>query len=177
MRVRPYAPEDCPAIAAILNHEITHGVAHFGTTQTSAEIVRADFDKLDRNRYPAFTAVEEGEVLGFCKSAPWQSREAYSWSVEITVYVRADSRGKRVGSALYAELIPALRALDYRNAIGGITQPNDASVALHESFGMTRAALYPSIGYKHGAWHDVGYWRVDLNPSLADLEPPSPGSS
>jgi len=176
MRVRPCEPEDCPAIAAILNHEIRCGVSHFGTTPTSAETVRAEFDKLDRSRYPAFTADDEGEILGFCKSAPWQTREAYSWSVEITVYVRADSRGRGIGRSLYAELIPALRALGYRNAIGGITQPNPASVTLHESIGMTRVALYPSIGYKHGAWHDVGYWRADLNPQLADHEPPAPGA-
>ena len=175
MHVRPIAPEDFAPIADILTHEIRHGVAHFGASPATAASVRDDFAKLDLNTHPAFTAHDPSGLLGFCKSAPWQRREAYAWSVEVTVYVRADARGRGVGRALYAELFPRLRALGYRNAIGGITQPNPASVALHESFGMERVALYPSIGYKHGAWHDVGYWRVDLNPHLGEIEPPPPG--
>lgn len=174
MRTRPVEPGDSAAIADILTDEILHGVAHFGTTPATPERVRADFDRHDPARYPAFVAVDDSGVLGFCKSAPWQTREAYAWSVEISVYVRSDARGRGVGKALYAELIPALRRLGYRNAIGGITQPNPASVALHESFGMERVALYPSIGYKHGAWRDVGYWLLDLNPDLGDREPPAP---
>lgn len=175
MRIRRVSPEDYGAIAGILTHEILHGVAHFGASPATAESVGADFGRLDLERYPAFVAVDGSGVLGFCKSAPWQAREAYAWSVEVTVYVRADARGRGVGKTLYRELLPRLRGLGYRNAIGGITQPNPASVALHESFGMKRVALYPSIGFKHGAWHDVGYWRVDLNPRLSEEEPPAPG--
>lgn len=175
MRIRPVTPDDHEPIAAILAHEVIHGVAHFGLTPPTPESVAADFAQVDPARHPAFVAEDASGVLGFCKSAPWQTREAYAWSVEITVYVRADARGRGVGKALYATLIPRLRELGYRNAIGGITQPNPASVALHESFGMTRVALYPAIGYKHAAWHDVGYWRLDLNPHLDAIDPPAPG--
>ncbi|MFI4897552.1 MAG: GNAT family N-acetyltransferase [Phycisphaerales bacterium JB059] len=175
MRVRPYTPDDAGAIASILNHEIEHGVAHFGAEPKSTEDVRAELDAMPP-RYPAFVAADESEVLGFCRSSPWKRRGAYAWSVETTVYVRAAAQGRGVGKALYTELFGALRSLGYRTAIGGITLPNDASVALHESMGMRQVAQLPNIGFKHAAWRDVGYWAMDLNPSMAGASPKPPGS-
>ncbi len=170
MRVRPYSPDDAGAIASILNHEIEYGVAHFGSEPTTGEAVHAELAALPA-RYPSFVAEDDSGVLGFCKSSPWKLRGAYAWSVETSVYVRAGAHGRGVGKALYGELFAALRGLGYRTAIGGITLPNDASVALHEAMGMRPAARLPHMGFKHGAWHDVGYWAVDLNPSMAGAAP------
>ena len=47
-------------------------------------------------------------------------------------------------------------------AIGGIALPNDASVALHERFGMLRVARFEEVGFKFGKWIDVGYWQAKL---------------
>ena len=44
----------------------------------------------------------------------------------------------------------------------GITLPNPASVALHESFGFRSIGVYPAVEYKHGAWHDDGWWQLPL---------------
>ena len=48
------------------------------------------------------------------------------------------------------------------NAYAGITLPNVASVALHESLGFSKVGHYPHVGFKHGAWHDVGWWGLRL---------------
>ena len=66
-------------------------------------------------------------------------------------------------------LIPVLTAQGYRTLLGGITQPNEASVRLHESFGFRRVALYERIGWKFEQWHDVGYWELILGE--ADVPP------
>src|SRR5690606_7653606 len=77
-----------------------------------------------------------------------------------------------IGRALYAALLPLLRRQGYVTAAGGITLPNPASVALHESLGFRQAALYPHVGFKHGAWRDVGWWTLQLTtPPAAPPEP------
>lgn len=103
-----------------------------------------------------------GDILGFAKASPWKGRCAYNWSAEVTVYVHPEHHGKGIGKVLYGKLFPLLKAQGYRTLLGGITQPNEASVRLHESFGMKRVAMFETIGWKFEKWHDVGYWQLIL---------------
>ena len=77
------------------------------------------------------------------------------------------------GSSLYGKLLPILRAQGFQCALAGITLPNTASIALHEKLGFQRIGVYPNIGYKHGAWHDVGWWNLQLQEPSSYLESPS----
>lgn len=62
--------------------------------------------------------------------------------------------------------------LGYCQAFAGIALPNAASVALHESVGFEALGVYRKVGYKHGQWHDVGWWQCSLQ-SPADPKPPA----
>jgi len=46
--------------------------------------------------------------------------------------------------------------------IGGISLPNEASVALHERLGFVKIGHFPAVGWKLGSWVDVGYWALQL---------------
>ena len=83
--------------------------------------------------------------------------------MEVTVYVHHAHFGKGIGKAIYGRLIEILKAQGYRTLLGGITQPNEASVRLHESFGFKRVAMFERIGWKFDQWHDVGYWQLILS--------------
>jgi phosphinothricin acetyltransferase len=164
--IRRATEPDLPAILARTNEEIVTGFAHFGTEPIAIEGL-ADQFRRESARYPWLVALEHpGEVgeeerfLGFAKAGPWKSRGAYAWTVEIGVYVDVGARGRGVGRALYEALLPMLREAGFRTVIAGIALPNDASVRLHESIGMTRAGVLPQVGYKFGAWRDVGYWTL-----------------
>ena len=113
-------------------------------------------------RYPWVVAAAGADVVGFARASPWKSRGAYAWTVEMGVYVCAAARGAGVGRALYDALVPMLREAGFHTALAGIALPNDASVRLHESIGMRAAGVLPSVGYKLGAWRDVGYWAMRL---------------
>ena len=65
---------------------------------------------------------------------------------------------------LYAELFAQLTSRGVHAAIGGIALPNDASIALHEKFGMRKVAHFEQTGFKFGQWVDVGYWERILTP-------------
>lgn len=112
-------------------------------------------------------AVEEGSVAGFAYAGEHRRRPAYRWSVDVSVYVEAASRGLGMGTALYEALFARLRERGFRVACAGITLPNEASVALHERLGFEPVGVYRGIGWKRGAWRDVGWWQLDLEPAGA----------
>ena len=167
--VRLACDADLGAIVAISNRAAADTAANFAIEPEPLEDWRTAFEKT-REGMPWFVAELAGShdrnriVAGFCRATPWRGRCAYSHSVETTVYVAPEHHGQGIGRALYERLIDTLRAQGYRSAIGGITQPNPASVQLHESFGFTRVAMFQRIGWKFGSWHDVGYWQLDLAP-------------
>lgn len=118
-------------------------------------------------------AEREGRVVGYAYGYPFQQRPAYRWTVGVSVYVATDEHGRGVGRALYTALFDRLRERGYRMAHAGITLPNPASVALHESFGFERIGVNREIGWKNGAWRDVGWWQLELAPAGAS-PPPEP---
>jgi L-amino acid N-acyltransferase YncA len=130
--------------------------------------------------YPWLVAELAGAVVGFAYACPHRARPAYRWAVEASVYVAADARGNGHGGALYAELTRRLRRQRFHVACAGITLPNPASVALHESVGFVPVGVYRRIGWKDGSWRDVGWWQLELQPAgegaPAEPLPPEPES-
>jgi phosphinothricin acetyltransferase len=114
--------------------------------------------------YPWLVAERGGEVVGYAYACPHRSRPAYRWAVEVTVYVAEGQRRGGCGRALYGELVERLRGQGFHVACAGVTLPNDASVALHESLGFVPVGVYRRIGWKDGAWRDVGWWQLELTP-------------
>lgn len=158
--VRAATEADLPAILARTNEEIAGGFSHFGTEPIAIEGL-ADQFRRESSRYPWLVATGGRKAfLGFAKAGPWKSRGAYAWTVEIGVYVDPGARGRGVGRALYDDLLPKLRAAGFRTVIAGIALPNEASVRLHEAVGMRPAGVLPKVGFKFGAWRDVGYWTL-----------------
>jgi phosphinothricin acetyltransferase len=120
---------------------------------------------------------DAGAVLGYAYAGKHRERAAYQWSVDVTVHVRADCRGQGVGKALYERLFELLVAAGYCQAFAGIALPNAASVALHESIGFQPIGVYRHVGFKHGAWRDVGWWQRELQlPEHPRTLPSPPGA-
>ena len=87
------------------------------------------------------------------------------------VRARGRARARGVGKRLYGRLFEELTELGYFQAFAGIALPNDASVALHESVGFVPLGIYRGVGFKRGAWHDVGWWQRTLQPPSTPHEP------
>ena len=122
-------------------------------------------------RFPWLVSEDaDGRVDGYVYAGPHRERAAYRWSVDVTAYLRDDARGRGIGKGLYTALFEELPTLGYFQAFAGIALPNAASIALHESVGFTPLGIYRNVGYKLGAWHDVGWWQRSLQP----LRPPTP---
>jgi phosphinothricin acetyltransferase len=171
MQIRLATPDDAAAVLAIYAPVVTDTAISFETEPPTVDEMRARIEATLRH-YPWLVALDdEGRVAGYVYASRHAERAAYRWSVGVTAYVRADQRGRGVGKALYLELLRQLKDLGYCQAFAGITQPNAASVALHEAVGFTRVGIYAHAGYKLGCWHDVGYWQCQLQRPDVPAEP------
>lgn len=122
-------------------------------------------------RYPWLVADAGGAVAGYAYASAHRGRAAYQWSVEVSVYVAAAHRRRGLARKLYGALVDVLRLQGFANAYAGIAQPNAASVAAHEALGFAPVGVYRGVGYKLGAWRDVGWWARRLGDGAAP-DPP-----
>jgi len=172
MRIRPAVPADAAAVAAIYRPVVQHTAISFETEPPDAAEMLARIDKTAHARLPWLVAEDAaGAVCGYAYAGRHRERAAYRWSVDTTIYVAEGRRGQGVGRALYGVLLPLLGELGYFQAFAGVALPNEGSVGLHEAMGFEAIGIYRHVGYKHGAWRDVGWWQKRLRPLDAPGEP------
>ena len=160
--VRAVTPADSGAVAAIYNHYVRETVVTFEEEPVAADEMSRRIDEVRAGSLPWFVAERAGAIAGYAYASRWRARSAYRFSSEVTVYLAPEQGRRGIGSALYAELLSALRGSGLHAAIGGIALPNDASVALHEKFGFKKVAHFEQTGFKFNRWIDVGYWQLIL---------------
>lgn len=160
--IRNVTLKDAQRIAEIYNYYIEHTVITFEETLVTAEEIKERIEEHTKI-LPWLVVEEDGVVIGYAYASKWAGRCSYRFSVEVSVYLDINQKGKGAGTKLYAELIQQLKELNYHVVIGGMTLPNAASQALHERFGFKKVAHYKEIGFKFQQWLDVGYWQLILD--------------
>ena len=163
MRLRLATPADGAAVAAIYAPVVRDTAISFEADPPSASEMAGRI-AATLPRFPYLIAEDDGRVLGYAYAGPHRARAAYAWSVEASVYVAAEARGRGVGRRLYEALFAILRTQGVASVYAGATLPNDASVGLHRAMGFADVGVFPRVGYKHGAWHDVWWGILDLMP-------------
>lgn len=161
MTIRLAAPFDAAAIAAIYNYYVEATTITFEETAVEADDMAKRIDHVGAI-LPWYVAEREGAVVAFAYATPWRTRSGYRFSVESTVYVSPGFARQGIGRQLYTTLIADLRARGMQVVLGGIAQPNPASVCLHEGLGFEKVAHFKRVGRKFGEWIDVGYWELEL---------------
>jgi L-amino acid N-acyltransferase YncA len=126
-----------------------------------------------RESHAWLVAERDAGVVGYANASAFRDRPAYRWSATVSIYLAEEARGRGVGRTLYGALFDRLRERGYRMACAGITLPNEASVGLHESLGFEPVGVNREIGFKCGAWRDVGWYQLELTPA-GEGPPPEP---
>lgn len=165
--IRSVELTDAEAIANIYNHYVLNTAVTFEETEVGTSDIKSRISEAVEQSLPYIICEDEtGDVIGYAYASKWKGRCAYRYSVEVSVYLHPDKTGHGAGTRLYESLLKQLSQRGYHAAIGGISLPNPASIALHEKFGMTKVAHFNEIGFKFGKWVDVGYWQGLLtNPA------------
>lgn len=161
LSIRTATVEDLPAVNDIYNHYVLHSTCTYQTEPSTPE-ERAEWFAQHGPAHPVIVAEDAGEVIGWGSLSRVHTREAYRFTVEDSIYVRHDYRGRGAGSALLAELIERARALGHHAVVGLIDAEQEASIRLHRRFGFAEVGRLRQVGYKFGRWLDVIYLQLLL---------------
>jgi len=174
--IRPAAPSDNAAIAAIWNREVLETAA---TTDTEPRSVAAQQAWLAAHGpgYPVIVAVEGDEVVAFGALSPYRAKPSYARTVEDSVYVKDGWRGKGLGARVLERLLVLAAEHGHHSVIARITAGNEASLVLHEGRGFVRVGHERQVAVKHGVWHDVTTLQFMMGAPVmmgAPIWPPDP---
>ncbi len=170
-RIRLATPADAAPVQAIYGPVVRDTIISFEKEPPSVDEMRRRIaDTLPA--HPWLVCERDGAVIGFAYAGRHRARAGYDWSVDVTVYIDPSWHRRGIGRALYASLFAILRLQGFCNAYAGVALPNPGSVGLHEALGFEPVGVYRQVGFKHGAWRDVGWWHLGLQPKPADPHAP-----
>jgi L-amino acid N-acyltransferase YncA len=154
-------------ILDIFNEAILTSTALFDYQPRAPETMVSWFKTKAAGQFPVI-GVEDanGVLLGFASYGTFRAWPAYKYSVEHSVYVHKDHRGKGLGRRLMAALIAAAQAQDRHLLVGGIEASNASSIGLHRAIGFTHAGTLHQAGYKFGRWLDLSFYQLILPTPL-----------
>ena len=154
--IRQAVTADMPTILAIYSHEVLHGLATFENTVPNLQEMSLRRKVILDLGFPYLVAERAGTIVGYSYASTHRPRPAYRYSVENSVYVDKNHRGKGVGRALLEHLIEICEKSGFRQivAIIGDSQ-NTGSIALHKSQGFREVGMLCSVGFKFDRWVDT----------------------
>jgi phosphinothricin acetyltransferase len=142
----------------IFNHWIEHSTASFRTSPETEEQSRAWFTGRDAG-HPVLVAERDGGIVGWASLNPHKTTGGYRHTVELSVYLRDDARGRGLGRLLLGELLVRGRAAGHHAVLAGVCTEQADSIRLHEAMGFTKVAHLREVGFKFGRWLDVAYFE------------------
>jgi len=148
-----------PEIRDIYNEVIRNSTAVFSDVEVTFEDREAWFDAKRTAGFPVLVAVEPAGVVGFGTFGEFRTWPGYRYSVEHSVHVRADCRGRGVGRALVQALLQEAARMQKHVMIAGIDAQNVTSIALHEKLGFETVGELREIACKFGRWLDLKFMQ------------------
>jgi phosphinothricin acetyltransferase len=171
--IRLAVAADADEIAAIYAPFCTETAVSFECVAPTPQEMAQRICKITE-QLPWLVLEDGGHLAGYVYASPHRERAAYQWSVDVAAYVAPDFRRRGVGRALYTSLLRLLAAQGFFKAHAGVTLPNPASVGLHEALRFQSVGVYRGVGYKLGAWHDVRWYQLALQPERPEPPPSKP---
>lgn len=159
-------------VQRIYEHHVLHGLASFEEVPPTAHDIMMRRISVIAAGLPYLVAERGGEVVGYSYAGAYRPRSGYRFTVEDSVYVAEDLRGKGIGGALLQALITRCESGPWRQMIACIGDgANEASIALHRRLGFRLVGTLGSVGWKLGRWVDVVFMQRSLG--LGDRTAPT----
>jgi L-amino acid N-acyltransferase len=149
---------DVMGILAILNDVILRTTAIYTDRPETPEERLAWMRKRQEWGYPVLVAdcIRGGGILGFASFSDYRHGwDGFRHTVEHSVHIRDDARGRGIGQTLVATLMEQAQAMDKHVMVASVDAQNEPSIRMHEKLGFARVALMPQVGCKFGRWLDM----------------------
>lgn len=170
-KIRSCTQEQLPEIMEIFNEVILHSTALYDYKARTMEVLNSWYAEKQSRNYPVIGVFNQnGLLLGFASYGSFRIRPAYKYTVEHSVYVRSDQRGKGIGTQLLREIVKIAEAQNYHVLIGGIDTSNQESIRLHEKEGFVFNGIIHEAGFKFGRWLDLAFYQLILKTPINPVE-------
>jgi phosphinothricin acetyltransferase len=153
---------DLEGVVGIYNEVIANTTAVFANVPVTVDERRRWWQARTAQGYPVLIARDERGVVGFGSFGDFRAWPGYRFTVEHTLHVRADARGRGIGTQMLRALVGRARALGKHVMIAGIDADNAGSIRLHERLGFTRAGMLREVGYKFDRWLDLVFLQRSI---------------
>lgn len=163
LRIRDATMADLPAMLAIYNEVIANTTAVYAYEPRGVDAHAAWLDAKRTDNWPVLVAEDAGVVAGYGSYGPFRPWPAYLHTVENSIYVVAECRGRGIGSILLPALIASATARGFHTMLAGIDAANTASLRLHVKFGFEKVAELREVGWKFDRWLDLVFLQRMLH--------------
>ncbi len=134
-----------------------------------------------RDGFPVFVAEEAGRVLGYTSYSYFRNWPGYANSMEHSIYLHQDARGRGLGRRLLEHLMAHATEQGVHVLIASVDSENEASLKFHKRLGFEEVACFKQVGYKFDRWLDLFFLQrllvdepkpIELDELSVTLEPP-----
>ena len=154
--IRPITQDDVVSCLDIYNYEVVNGVATLDLEPCTLPEWQEWFDAHQTVEHCIFVGLMDDVVVGYASLSPYRTKDAFKSTVELSIYIHQDHRGKGVASKLMAHILEHAKENDTLHmVVSVITAGNEGSTKLHSRFGFTYCGLTPEVGFKHEKYQDT----------------------
>ena len=154
--IRPITQDDVVSCLDIYNYEVVNGVATLDLEPRTLPEWQEGFEAHQTGEHCIFVGLMDDVVVGYASLSPYRTKDAFKSTVELSIYIHQDHRGKGVASKLMAHILEHAKENDtLHTVVSVITAGNEGSTKLHSRFGFTYCGLTPEVGFKHGKYQDT----------------------
>ncbi len=164
--IRNAIEDDLLQLLEIYNDIILNTTAVYQYEPHTLQMRKEWFETKQQQGFPVFVAEDNDSILGFSTLGTFRNWQAYKYSVENSVYVATEQRGKGIGKLLLPPIINAAKQMEMHTIIAGIDATNEISLRLHKNFGFEEVAHFKQVGYKFNRWLDLKFLQLILQTPL-----------
>ena len=161
LTIRDVRTDDAERLAEIYSWYVNNTAVSFEYTAPSAAEFEARIRKT-AEKYPYLVCLKQDRIIGYAYAGAYSPREAYSWTVTVSIYLDRDARRQGAGSLLYKALEERLRAQGIVNLLAGVAYCDEEdeylshdSCLFHRKMGYEQVARMKTVGKKFGRWYDL----------------------
>ena len=161
LKIRAVSEADAGELVEIYRYYVEHTAITYECHVPSVEEFRQRI-RHTLEKYPYLVAEDEKGILGYAYAGRFQSRAAYDWAVETTIYVKEDKKQRGIGKLLYQALEEISKAQNILNMNACIAYPENEdehltknSVQFHEHLGYQMVGTFHQCGYKFETWYHM----------------------